>query len=67
MFPISGWFALPCTPPALALRPGLHTAASGTTAEYHCAPHRLANNNRGSDVEAAMLTRAGEPETLVPK
>lgn len=54
VFPISEWFALPCTPPhptppAPALRPGLHTAASGTTVEYHCTPLRLTNNNRATE------------------
>lgn len=37
------------TPPAPALRPGLHTAASGTTVEYHCTPLRLTNNNRATE------------------
>lgn len=41
--------ALHPTPPARALRPGLHTAASGTTVEYHSTPHRLTNNNRATE------------------
>lgn len=55
-FPLADGFALPCTPPhpttphpPLPLRPGLHTAASGATAEYHCTPHRLTNNNRATE------------------
>lgn len=55
VFQISGWFALPCTPPhptppaAAALRPGLRTAAYETPAEYRCTPHRLTNNNRATE------------------
>lgn len=38
-----------------ALRPSLHTNAFGTTADYHCTPHGLTNNNWAAEAVMEKL------------
>lgn len=47
VFPISTWFPLPCTPPALTLQPGPHWCLWDCCRLAACCwtPHRFTNNN----------------------